>query len=96
MGITPGRERKSCWKADRRIGYAIRKSNALVRDPIDIWSFDPVSGAAKRVGAKLVAHDEQNIGLHEGSALEKRPETVAAIAPSVNSVGQLPIARVRL
>jgi hypothetical protein len=64
MWITPGCEREPRWKANRRVCHTIRKSNPLACDPIDVWSFDPVPGAPKRVGAKLVAHDEQNIGLH--------------------------------
>ena len=91
-----GRKRNPSWNANRRIGHAIGKPDAVARDPIDIRSVDPVSGAAKRVGAKLVAHDEQDIGLHEQSALEQRLETVAAIASSANSVRHIAITCVRL
>src|SRR2546430_2981052 len=96
MWVLSGCERNPRRNADRRICHAIGKPNPLARDPIDIRSFDPVSGAAKRVGAKLVAHDEQDIGLHEQSALEQRLETVAAIASSANSVRHIAITCVRL
>lgn len=35
----------------------------MARDSIDVWRLDPITGATERVGAELVAHNEQDVWL---------------------------------
>ena len=65
--IASGEETDAGWNADRGLHEGVGEIGRLRGEPVQIWSPDEtVAVCAKAVIAKLVGHDEQNVGLGGG------------------------------
>lgn len=56
VGVQPRLQRNSGRYADRRSGNAVRKTNALLRNAVQVGSLDPIPATPHGIPSLLIGH----------------------------------------